>query len=329
MNQCNSKKSVRARVSHVEMLESRQLLSVVTFNINSSLSSASGSGTTLGYKVVPQKTGSNTAKLSGTIQADLEPGSIRFTGGGSISAADTGSYQPGNEPANYAFQASTLFGTAYVAIRGAKASFSTSAIAVSSSGTFSSAGATYTLSAGTVAYDLPVIASGSKSLAGLSTTTLSTPSGKLSVSKSGLETLEMPFSVALKISVLSADDSTVDLQGTIVATVQLPTKPASVSGQVFNDLNGNGSKQSNEGGLAGYRVYIDTNNDGKWEASESSVLTGKNGDFELSGLAAGKYILRVVVPSGHKVTDPKTNGGVYTFTLTVGENLTGLEFGVH
>jgi hypothetical protein len=104
-----------------------------------------------------------------------------------------------------------------------------------------------------------------------------------------------------------------------------PVQPnASISGAVFDDLNGDKIRESDEGGLAGFRVYIDANNDGWWEGSEPSTLTDANGNWTLGNLTPGAYRVRVLPVTGWKQTVPFTS---YLLTVTTGQRLAGILFG--
>ena len=56
---------------------------------------------------------------------------------------------------------------------------------------------------------------------------------------------------------------------------------ASLSGEKFNDLNGNGVLDPGEPGLAGITVFIDLNGTGIYEPNDPSTVTGVNGDLHL------------------------------------------------
>jgi subtilase family serine protease len=97
------------------------------------------------------------------------------------------------------------------------------------------------------------------------------------------------------------------------------TQKVFISGNVFNDINSSGTQTSGESGLSGWRVYIDLNNDGKFESNEPSTLTDSSGNYHFGTLSANTFRIRVVPPSG--VTGYKTvapSGGVYTITLASG-----------
>ena len=77
---------------------------------------------------------------------------------------------------------------------------------------------------------------------------------------------------------------------------------AAITGNVFNDANGDGAKQTAEVGLIGWRVYIDANNNGKFDTGETSVLTNSLGNYSLANLVPGSYVVRDIVPAGWRQT---------------------------
>ncbi len=105
----------------------------------------------------------------------------------------------------------------------------------------------------------------------------------------------------------------------------IPTT-GSITGNVFNDANGDQKKETSEAGLLGWTVYIDVNNDGKLDNSEKQILTDKNGNFTLQGLAAGTYVVRAVRPAGWTQTTPTKNLGQH-IVVVAGKTATGAVFG--
>ena len=99
----------------------------------------------------------------------------------------------------------------------------------------------------------------------------------------------------------------------------------SVSGTVFNDVNGNGKKDTGDAGLAGWRVYVDANNNGMYDSGETFVTTDASGNFSFQNLAAGTYIFSVQLKRGYYQTAP--HALVFTVTIT-GQTVTGDLFGV-
>ncbi|MEA2711468.1 MAG: virginiamycin lyase [Phycisphaerales bacterium] len=98
------------------------------------------------------------------------------------------------------------------------------------------------------------------------------------------------------------------------------TQKVLIAGTVFRDTDGDKIKDAGETGLSGWRVFIDADNDGVFDASEKSVLTDAGGNYRFTTLAAGAFVLRVVKPSGYNLTTP----GSYTFTLSAGASTTKL-----
>ena len=99
---------------------------------------------------------------------------------------------------------------------------------------------------------------------------------------------------------------------------------ASIGGRVYNDLDGDRTWDGNETALAGWRVYLDANNNGRLDVGETSMLTSTTGAFTFGSLRAGTHIVRLVLQDGWQYT-----GFVnYAIALTVGQNRTGVNFAV-
>jgi protocatechuate 3,4-dioxygenase beta subunit len=89
-----------------------------------------------------------------------------------------------------------------------------------------------------------------------------------------------------------------------------------LSGNVFNDANGNGVKDSGEAGLSGWVVYCDLKNTGSFVTSDNNKTTDSNGNFDFVSLTAGTYIIRVIPKSGYTLTSPSS--GFYSVTIAPG-----------
>ena len=100
----------------------------------------------------------------------------------------------------------------------------------------------------------------------------------------------------------------------------------SISGRVFNDLNGDGAKDVPEPGLANRTVYIDANNNSTFDSGERSAMTDALGFYRLGGLVPGSYKVRQVIPSGWTQTAPAGGAGI-TVNLALGQDLTIDDFG--
>ncbi len=98
----------------------------------------------------------------------------------------------------------------------------------------------------------------------------------------------------------------------------------SISGQKFEDSDGDGVKDVGEAGLAGWTIFIDSDNDGVKDAGETSTVTDSNGDYSFDNLSAGNYTIREVQQIGWQQTT--TNPSDINIT-TSGTNATGVDFG--
>src|SRR6266568_7931934 len=52
---------------------------------------------------------------------------------------------------------------------------------------------------------------------------------------------------------------------------------ASISGVVWSDTNQNGTREATEAPVAGVKVYLDANDNGKLDTGETSVVTANDG----------------------------------------------------
>ncbi|MDB5298150.1 MAG: hypothetical protein JWO31_4133 [Phycisphaerales bacterium] len=101
------------------------------------------------------------------------------------------------------------------------------------------------------------------------------------------------------------------------------TERTVISGRVYRDDNANGNYDPVfDRGLAGFRVYLDANNDGIWQReTEPSRLSNPQGKYAFRDLLAGTYVVRVIPRAAFLQTEPTTPGS-YTVTLPA----TGLDY---
>ena len=108
--------------------------------------------------------------------------------------------------------------------------------------------------------------------------------------------------------------------------------PGSVSGTVWNDLNGNGLRDVDavsggfsEPGLTGWTVFVDLNSNGIREAGEPEATTPTDGSYSFPGILPGSVSIVSVTMAGWRPTAPRTR--VHTIALKNGQNVVGLDFG--
>ncbi|HEV2688087.1 MAG TPA: SdrD B-like domain-containing protein, partial [Bryobacteraceae bacterium] len=96
-----------------------------------------------------------------------------------------------------------------------------------------------------------------------------------------------------------------------------------ITGNVFNDANGNKIKDATEKGIAGVTVYLDFNNNGQLDSFELKTTTDANGNFKFVE-PFGTYVVREVLPSGKTAT---LGGNGYSVALAKGKSSALLLFG--
>jgi hypothetical protein len=105
--------------------------------------------------------------------------------------------------------------------------------------------------------------------------------------------------------------------------------PAVIQGTAFNDANGNGTRDTDEAGIAGITVYLDLNRDYVLNAGDVSTTTDANGAYSFTGVAPpsawvqeilpfgeawGRWVATTPTRHGQSTTDPGA-----TFTFDVGQ----------
>ena len=144
------------------------------------------------------------------------------------------------------------------------------------------------------------------------------PAIQLVISESVVVTDDVAAQLALRLLVSEsvAISDTVGVQ---------PEPPGRVSGVTWIDLDGDGTRDVDEPGVSGVRVYVDVNLNSKFDAADVSVLSAKNGNYVVSGVLPGSRRVRAVVPAGHDLTKPSQ---WYTVPVVSGATASGRDFGL-
>ncbi len=113
------------------------------------------------------------------------------------------------------------------------------------------------------------------------------------------------------------------------ATGNVTTQLGSVSGNVFNDANGNGVLDSRELPMVSTQqnpiaVYVDLNFAGFFESGDPIAFTDSNGNYTITGLTPGQYVVTQLPPIGYQITTPLT--GSTTVFVNAGQAVTGINF---
>ncbi|MDA1049276.1 MAG: FG-GAP-like repeat-containing protein [Planctomycetota bacterium] len=101
--------------------------------------------------------------------------------------------------------------------------------------------------------------------------------------------------------------------------------PNSISGQTFDDRNGDGSRDADELGLASHLVYLDANDNGQLDMGETSTETNEHGFYAFTDLPAGNSVVRESPQEGWLLTAPADQ--FYSVNLTADQSVTGRDFG--
>jgi hypothetical protein len=109
--------------------------------------------------------------------------------------------------------------------------------------------------------------------------------------------------------------------------VQITSAGSTVQGTVWLDANSNGSRDEQENGLAGIKVYADLNSNGVHDTNEPVATTNATGEYSLGGLPNGSVQIQPVYGSSWSVTN--ISGPKYmTVELIDGLVVKGLNFGL-
>lgn len=103
----------------------------------------------------------------------------------------------------------------------------------------------------------------------------------------------------------------------------------SISGQKWSDINGDGDQDEGEEGLSGWTIYADFNDNGTLDVGEPSTTTDANGNYSLTGLVNGIYIIREVQQEGYEQTYPNTINQFKHVVFITGSDVTDKDFGNH
>jgi hypothetical protein len=98
-----------------------------------------------------------------------------------------------------------------------------------------------------------------------------------------------------------------------------------IGGGKFEDIDGNGVREEGEHGLAGWTIYLDSNENGMLDAGEQSTVTDEAGDYAFTDLGPGTYRVAEVLQAGWVQTVPAE--GSYHVTMASGLLATSLDFG--
>jgi hypothetical protein len=104
------------------------------------------------------------------------------------------------------------------------------------------------------------------------------------------------------------------------------TQLAQISGTVFVDANGNGTRDGSESGRANQIVFLDLNDDGVLQDTEPTAITDATGAFAFT-VNPGSYVVRLQPFSDFTITTPA--GGSFSVTVGAASTNNSSQFGEH
>ncbi len=115
-----------------------------------------------------------------------------------------------------------------------------------------------------------------------------------------------------------ADQPTSGVDFGVVTTSRL-------DGTLYHDDDRSATRTANEPPLTGWYVFVDTNRDGAWQASESRTQSTATGEFSFAGLTPGVHRLQVLPADGwalttsaHSYMDVTVSSSVPSVTVEIG-----------
>ena len=109
------------------------------------------------------------------------------------------------------------------------------------------------------------------------------------------------------------------------APLNQTTNSGEIKGQIWYDQNPNGTQEENEPGLEGWVVFLDRNQNAKFDFDEPFSVTDENGNYSFTNLDAGTYTVVQFTNEGWTQTYPEgySNGdfesGDFSDWLTIGD----------
>ena len=141
--------------------------------------------------------------------------------------------------------------------------------------------------------------------------------GTFSYTHDGSETTQDSFTYQAHDGLLDSNIVTVTI--TIESDIPLPV---TITGTKYDDLNGNGQRDANEPGLAGWTILLSDANGNPL----ANTLTDTVGNYSFSNLGPGTLVLSEQQQAGWVQTAP-ASPGTFTFVTSSGQNMNGLDFG--
>lgn len=117
------------------------------------------------------------------------------------------------------------------------------------------------------------------------------------------------------------------IQSAVFGPVAITTPgTGSITGVVYNDLNGNGSRDLSDTPSVGRQVYLDLRGIGMYVAGDPTTFTNSDGVYTFTQLPPANYLVRLVPKAGQIIDTPVYGGKIY-LQMTVNMSFGGDDFG--
>jgi hypothetical protein len=263
---------------------------VQVFTVDTNQSSITISGTVLGGTITNQGPKSLTTTFGGTLRAALTGSSLQCSGQSQILAQTNGSWQPkadgsaGAEPADFGAQASLTIASGFAALRNVQLDVISPTLAITA-GKFDSSSLTFlfpTNASSSLAYNVTGLISkhGTLALTGYATNKVTTLS---SITTAGnQQVLTIPVDATFFLTLLSANDTVIHLQGKLVAV------QSTQAAFQIQSLGVSGQNLVLQGQAApGQQLKVQSSADLNGWSNSATIVTPPSGTYSWTGALTG------------------------------------------
>ncbi len=107
-------------------------------------------------------------------------------------------------------------------------------------------------------------------------------------------------------------------------------REAEIHGTVWEDFNGNASRDVDDAGLAGWTVFLDKDGNQRLDPEEDRTATDVNGDYFFDSLTPGAYSVHLVAQPWYAQSTPGVMESFgYVLQVASGSTTTAVDFAVH
>ncbi len=156
------------------------------------------------------------------------------------------------------------------------------------------------------------------------TQTISTPATKSTLNLTGfsnLRSFRWSSTVAIYIDNINVQTNENDYTGLDFGSM---TAPVEIRGSLYYDDDRDGLRDAGERAISGRRVYLDIDNNSRFDANEPNTTSDASGNFAFTNINAGSYTVRQSLPANWTQTEP---ADAYSVTLVPNQIASNLAFG--